>query len=110
MSDSLGDVVQTPDPGTAVLIAGPPMTGKHELLYELLAADDGPGRGTTIVTTRKPGDTVRRTYRTVDPDLLEERLFVIDCVSRQFGDRTRHTDRTGSSLTRATSRRSGSGT
>ncbi len=95
MRSSPSDVLRrAPDPGTSVLIAGPPMTGKRELMYELLAGDGGADRGTTVVTTRKGADTVRREYGESDPDLPADRLFVVDCVSRQRGDGGRGTDRT----------------
>ncbi len=94
MSHSPRSVVEAPESGTSVLIAGPPMTGKRELVYQLLAGEGGPDRGTVVVTNRKGSDAIRREYRAADPDLPEERLFLVDCVSRQRGDRTRHTDRT----------------
>lgn len=102
MSPSASDaLVGTPDPGTSVLIAGPAMTGKRELLYELLAGDGGPDRGAAIVTTRKPAATIRTEYREHHPDLPDERNFVVDCVSRQHGrgvdddDRTRYVTHPG---------------
>jgi len=86
MARTASDALQgTPTPGTSVLIAGPAMTGKRELLYELLADDGGPDRGTAVVTTRKRAATIREEYREHHPDLPDERTFLIDCVSRQHG-------------------------
>jgi KaiC/GvpD/RAD55 family RecA-like ATPase len=102
MGRTAGDALEdTPDPGTSVLIAGPPMTGKRELLYELLAGDRGADRGTAIVTTRKTADTVRTEYADHHPDLPDRRSFVVDCVSRQHGrgrggdERTRYVNHPG---------------
>ncbi|NHN43349.1 hypothetical protein G9C85_17165 [Halorubellus sp. JP-L1] len=69
--------------GSNVLIVGPPMTGKRELLYEVLAADRGDDRATAFVTTRKAAETVEREYRDVHPDV--DTLAVVDCVTRQRG-------------------------
>ncbi|MCT9094914.1 recombinase RecA [Haloarchaeobius sp. HME9146] len=80
-------------PGTNLLIAGPAMTGKRQLMYELLSRDDDAASATAIVTTRKAAETIEREYRSVDPDVTQ--LGLVDCVSRQRGfDGTRDsTDR-----------------
>lgn len=102
MAPTASDALQgTPAPGTAVLIAGPAMTGKRDLLYELLAGDGTPDRGTALVTTRKLADTIRSEYREHHPDLPDERNYVVDCVSRQHGrgsggdERTRYVSHPG---------------
>ncbi|WP_267641413.1 DUF7504 family protein [Haloarchaeobius amylolyticus] len=70
-------------PGTNLLVAGPAMTGKRQLLYHLLGHSGEADHATSIVTTRKAADTVEREYRAVDPDVT--RLGIVDCVSRQRG-------------------------
>lgn len=69
--------------GSNVLVVGPPMTGKRELLYEVLAADRGSDRATAFVTTRKAAGTIEPEYRDVHPDVAT--LAVVDCVTRQRG-------------------------
>lgn len=81
------------DPGTTLLLAGPPMTGKRALLYRLVAADRAPDRGRLLVTTRKTGDAVEGEYREVHPDVSGERLAVVDCVSDQYGVDLRESER-----------------
>lgn len=72
-------------PGTSVLVAGPAMTGKRELFYRLLADRRGPGGATTVVTTRKSAETVANEYRRHHPDLPDDRLAIVDCVSDERG-------------------------
>ncbi|MFB6282000.1 MAG: hypothetical protein ABEH40_08275, partial [Haloferacaceae archaeon] len=66
--------------GTAVLLAGPALSGKRELLLSLLASGGADGRGTVFVTTRRDGDATARALaeRGVPTDLIS----VVDCVSR----------------------------
>ncbi len=45
-------------PGTNVLIAGPPMTGKRNLAYDVLANGVAGGEGTIVVTTKDSADKV----------------------------------------------------
>ena len=58
----LGDTPVSPEEiqaGQSVLVAGPPMTGKYQLLFEILgsAADRG-----IVVSTGEPADEVRRDF------------------------------------------------
>ncbi|WP_435334397.1 DUF7504 family protein [Haloarchaeobius sp. TZWWS8] len=69
--------------GTNLLVAGPAMTGKRRLMYELLAGDSRAESARALITTRKGADRVEREYRDVHPDV--GRLGVVDCVSRQRG-------------------------
>lgn len=73
--ESVGELA----PGQSVLVAGPPMTGKYELVIEHLAAHDG----AVVVSTNQPAAGVIEDYRAVDGE--EERVGVVDCISR--GDR-----------------------
>ncbi|WP_312909153.1 RAD55 family ATPase [Natronosalvus caseinilyticus] len=71
-------------PGTNVLIAGPPLTGKRNLALDVLASGADGGEGTIIVTTKDSAEKVLTefTTRTVneDPD-----VGVVDCVTKQRG-------------------------
>ncbi|MFB6301358.1 MAG: hypothetical protein ABEH78_00635 [Haloferacaceae archaeon] len=79
-------------PGTAVLVSGPALSGKRELLLSLLAADGAADRGTVFVTTRRDATSTAREL--AERNLPEERLSVVDCVSRQ-GSLTRVRDAVG---------------
>lgn len=73
------------DPGTALLVAGPAMSGKRELVIDLLAADrpDGETRATVVVTTRRGAAAFERDY--VDAGGSAGELSVIDSVTRLGG-------------------------
>lgn len=67
--------------GRSLLIAGPPMTGKYDLMLRLLA--DAGERG-VLITTGDPVEEVRRDYAEVagvDP----RSVGAVDCVSKQRG-------------------------
>lgn len=66
--------------GRNLLVVGPPMTGKYDLLLELLVADF---EAAIVITTRNDAATLRADYASVAPD--EVPLAIVDCVSRQRG-------------------------
>jgi len=67
-------------PGTSVLLAGPAMTGKRRLLFDLVGGN--PDRATILVSTKRDAGRFRREFleSQPDPDGWETRL--VDCVSR----------------------------
>ncbi|MFP8891360.1 RAD55 family ATPase [Natrialbaceae archaeon A-CW2] len=82
----LADVLpeESVTPGTNVLIAGPPLTGKRDLAFDILASGVNKGEGTIVVTTKDSADKVLtritdRTTRT-KPD-----IGIVDCVTKQRG-------------------------
>ena len=79
-------------PGTNILIAGPPLTGKRRLAMDILAHGAGLGEGSVIVTTRDSSERVLADYRSRvdDPDTVD--LGVVDCVTQHQGRSTADTD------------------
>ncbi|MFP8955762.1 RAD55 family ATPase [Natrialbaceae archaeon A-CW3] len=75
---------ETIAPGTNVLIAGPPLTGKRNLALDVLASGADRGEGTIIVTTKDSADKVLRDFsdRTV---VTKPDVGVVDCVTKQRG-------------------------
>ena len=73
------------DPGTNILISGPPLTGKRRLAMDILAHGADNGEGSVIVTTRDSSDRVIADFqsRLVDPDNAD--LGVVDCVTQHQG-------------------------
>jgi KaiC/GvpD/RAD55 family RecA-like ATPase len=72
------------EPGTNLLVTGPPMTGKRTLAYDVLALGSREGEGAIVVTTKDDADNVLADYR--QRDVPEDALLgVIDCVTRQQG-------------------------
>ncbi|MFB6192314.1 MAG: recombinase RecA [Haloarculaceae archaeon] len=83
------------DPGTSVLIAGPPLTRKRELLLRLLGApDQGQGTdedeheeetGAVQVTTKTGAGNLLERYRGLNDGNAADRVRVIDCVTKERG-------------------------
>jgi KaiC/GvpD/RAD55 family RecA-like ATPase len=75
----------TVDPGTNVLVAGPPLTGKRRLAMDILAHGADRGEGSVIVTTRDSSDRVLADYRSrlADPDGAD--IGIVDCVTQHQG-------------------------
>ena len=70
---------------TTLLISGPPMSGKYELMLRLLA--DTCDR-VVLVTTKNRCSRIVNDYRAVAGEIPADHLGVIDCVSHDDGDGT----------------------
>lgn len=67
-------------PDTALLVSGPPMTGKYELMLRLLSTyADSP----VVISTKNGADRVREDYRSIDGDVPADRIGVIDSAGHQ---------------------------
>ena len=85
MYDLVDDVpVADIDPGTNVLIAGPPMVGKRALAYEVLKNGITRNEGTIVVTTKDSGDKVLEEF-TRNVEANTDHLGIVDCVTKQRG-------------------------
>jgi len=72
------------DPGTNILLSGPPLTGKRGLALDVLAEGTRAGEGAIIVTTKDNADRVLEDYgKRIDVD--GKPVAVVDCVTRQQG-------------------------
>lgn len=82
----------TVEPGTNILVAGPPLTGKRRMAMEILAHGAGLGDGSVIVTTRDSSDPVLGDFRSLlaDPDSAD--VGVVDCVTQHQGRSASDTD------------------
>lgn len=71
------------DPGTSVLLAGPAMTGKRQLLFDIVGGS--PDEAAIFITTKRDAERFRREFSATraDPDAWETRI--VDCVSRGRG-------------------------
>ncbi|ELY61220.1 RAD55 family ATPase [Natronolimnohabitans innermongolicus] len=72
------------DAGTNVLIAGPPLTGKRAIAFDILASGAGRGDGSIIVTTKDSADKVLESFTEVASG-TEPDVGVVDCVTKQRG-------------------------
>jgi len=72
------------DPGTNLLISGPPLTGKRTLALDVLADGTESGEGAIIVTTKDSAKRVLEDFASRTP--YEDRpVAVVDTVTRQQG-------------------------
>ncbi|AXR78475.1 RAD55 family ATPase [Natrarchaeobaculum sulfurireducens] len=85
MYDLVDDVpVAEIDPGTNVLIVGPPMVGKRTLAYDILRNGIVHNEGTIVVTTKDSGDKVLEEF-TGNLEGNTDHLGIVDCVTKQRG-------------------------
>ncbi|MGM0605955.1 MAG: RAD55 family ATPase [Halobacteriota archaeon] len=72
------------DPGTNLLLRGPPLTGKRTLAFDILADGTRQGDGAIVVTTKDGADRILKDYaKRIE---YEGRpVAVVDCVTRQQG-------------------------
>jgi KaiC/GvpD/RAD55 family RecA-like ATPase len=77
----------TVEPGTNLLVSGPPMTGKQEYAVGILADGVRASEGAIVVTTKDDASQVREDFTELtgqdDPP-----VGVVDCVTRQQGSPT----------------------
>ena len=73
------------EPGTNLLIAGPPMTGKRTLALDVLAHGSRRGDGAIIVTTKDGGESMREALSDRIGGEAGGPVGVVDCVSKQQG-------------------------
>lgn len=89
MSYELGDAVPAPlvdtvDPGTNILVSGPAMSGKRELMFDVLGHGADLGDGSVIVTANDGGSQVYEQFR----DLIDDDAYVriVDSVGSDGGE------------------------
>ncbi len=78
------DVLAAVEPGTNILVTGPAMSGKRQLMLEILAQGAQVGDGSVVVTSNDPASDIMEDFQGVLGD-VETYLRIIDCVSSQSG-------------------------
>lgn len=77
------DTVSELDPGTNLLIAGPPLSGKRELTLELLTDGQEVGDGMFLIMTSESAMVVIEDLERWSPTLDRKRIGVVDCTDVQ---------------------------
>ncbi|MFC6726056.1 RAD55 family ATPase [Halobium palmae] len=72
-------------PGSSVLVAGPPMSGKQNLQLRLVAEL---GERRILVSTEDSAEEVRSGFEAVAGDVVDDEFGVVDCVSARSADVT----------------------
>jgi KaiC/GvpD/RAD55 family RecA-like ATPase len=84
MYDLPRDLGPDVDPGTNLLVTGPPLSGKRALALDVLAEGTRRGDGAIVVTTKDGADRVFDEYgKRVDRSARP--VAVVDCVTKQQG-------------------------
>ena len=84
MYDLGPDLDSEVQPGTNILVSGPPMSGKRSLCLDILASGTEKDEGAIIVTTKDGADRVLRDFASRTP--YDDRpVAIVDCVTRQQG-------------------------
>jgi KaiC/GvpD/RAD55 family RecA-like ATPase len=73
------------DPGTNILVSGPPLSGARRLAFEVLARGANSGEGSVIITTRDSSERVLTDFRSLLDDPDESTVGVVDCVTQHQG-------------------------
>ncbi|APW99441.1 recombinase RecA [Halobiforma lacisalsi AJ5] len=85
----LVDVLPDTDlgPGTNILIAGPPLTGKREIAFDILRSGMSSGDGTIVVSTKDSADKVLEQLSSDTQQSASDTtpVGVVDCVTKQRG-------------------------
>jgi len=80
------------EPGTNILLTGPPLSGKRSIMMDILAAGTDRDEGAIAVTTKDGADRVLRDYGKRTP-YERKPVAVVDCVTRQQGGEIVESDR-----------------
>jgi KaiC/GvpD/RAD55 family RecA-like ATPase len=73
------------DPGTNLLIAGPPLAGKRRIALDILANGTRQEQGAIVVTTKDSGDKILDEYEKRISEMEGAPVGVVDCVTKQRG-------------------------
>lgn len=72
------------EPGTNVLVMGPPMTGKRRVAYDVLLEGATQGDGSIVVSTKDSAEKVLEEF-SPHVDAADADVGVVDCVTKQRG-------------------------
>ncbi len=81
----LDDLIGGIKSGTNLMLIGPPMSGKDELINNIMYTGLNSDDSSIIVTTRETGERVLEWYLQNDTELTFNNLGVVDCVTRTLG-------------------------
>ena len=84
------------DPGTNLLVTGPPLAGKRRLVMESLAVGTRDGEGTIVVSTRDSDTRVRAELEALLGEPPGPTVGIVDAVTEHIG---RSTDTEGTKYT-----------
>jgi KaiC/GvpD/RAD55 family RecA-like ATPase len=80
LSDTLPVDVDGLDPGVNVLVSGPPMSGKRELVFDLLAPEGIPADPIVVMTTDDPASRIRMQFDERDVRFEPSSFRIVDAT------------------------------
>lgn len=78
--------------GTNIMLIGPPMSGKDDLLNYMVYNGLKEGNAAVIVATREPGESVLNWFKRYNLDIPMQRIGIVDCVTKTLGTRAIETE------------------
>jgi len=71
--------------GTNIMLIGPPMSGKDDLLNYMVYNGLKEGNAAVIVATREPGESVLNWFKRYNLDIPMQKIGIVDCVTKTLG-------------------------
>ena len=90
LGSDFGDA--TVDPGTNILVAGPPLSGKRELAMNVLKQGSDREEGSIVVTTRDNAERVLDDFEALVGSPENVDVGIVDCVTKHQGRSVSDTD------------------
>lgn len=84
MYDLPGDLGPDVEPGTNLLVTGPPLSGKRAIALDVLAEGTRRGDGAIVVTTKDSAGRILDDYGK-RVSYADSPVAIVDCVTRQQG-------------------------
>ncbi len=81
----LDDLIGGIKSGTNLMLIGPPMSGKDELINNIMCTGLNNDDSSIIVTTRETGERILEWYLQHDTEVNLENMGIVDCVTRTLG-------------------------
>lgn len=76
---------QTVEPGSNLLITGPPLSGKRQLALDILKQGIEDGDGAIVVSTKDSGDRIMSEFEASYGPIGNAPLGIVDCVTKHQG-------------------------
>lgn len=89
--DAAGSPLGAIPPGTTLLVSGPPLVGKYDLVLDVLGRGHSVGEASVVVSTRGDERTVVDDYERITPGFDRSKVGVVECVSDRDADGTERT-------------------
>lgn len=78
--------------GSNIMIIGPPMSGKDDLLYNIVLSGVRSNNAAIIVSTREPGESVLEWFKQQGQGLPAANLGIVDCITKALGKGAQDTE------------------